>query len=89
MWSIRTDTGLKITRCLGRTSWEDRYLPAEVKWRPLDFLWSKFMNLIGIAVKSCDIVKKGKVGSTKTTYKLTTFGEAKAKSLLKEILKNE
>ena len=34
------------------------------------------------------IIKKGKRGSTKITYKLTTFGEAKAKNLLKEILAN-
>ncbi|MFH1376436.1 MAG: hypothetical protein ABIH25_02260 [Candidatus Woesearchaeota archaeon] len=34
------------------------------------------------------VMKKGKRGSTKITYKLTTFGEAKAKNLLKEILAN-
>ena len=32
------------------------------------------------------IMKKGKRGSTKVTYKLTTFGEAFTKNLLKEIL---
>ena len=31
------------------------------------------------------VIKKGKRGSTKVAYKLTTFGEAKAKNLLKEI----
>ena len=34
------------------------------------------------------VIKKGKRGSTKITYKLTTFGEAKAKNLLKEMLAN-
>jgi hypothetical protein len=32
------------------------------------------------------IIKKGKRGSTKITYKLTTFGEAKAKNLLREVI---
>jgi len=35
------------------------------------------------------IFKKGKKGSTKITYRLTTFGEAKAKRLLKGVVKNE
>jgi len=35
------------------------------------------------------VIKKGKKGSTKVTYKLTTFGEAKAKNLLKEVTENE
>jgi F0F1-type ATP synthase delta subunit len=35
------------------------------------------------------IIKEGKKGSTKTIYKLTTFGEAKAKNLLKSVLENE
>lgn len=35
------------------------------------------------------VIKKGKKGSTKVTYRLTTFGEAKTKNLLKEILENE
>jgi len=35
------------------------------------------------------IMKKGKKGSTKVTYKLTTFGEAKAKNLLRDILEDE
>ena len=35
------------------------------------------------------ILKKGKLGSNKITYKLTTFGEAKAQRLLREIGKND
>jgi len=35
------------------------------------------------------IIKKGKRGSTKITYRITVFGEAKAKKLLKELLENE
>ncbi len=35
------------------------------------------------------IIKKGKKGSNLVTYKLTLFGESKAKNLLKEIDKNE
>ena len=35
------------------------------------------------------ILKIGKVGSTKVVYKLTPFGEARAKRLLKEIFENE
>lgn len=35
------------------------------------------------------IMRKGKRGSTKVTYKLTTFGEAKAKNLLRSIIKND
>ena len=35
------------------------------------------------------VIKKGKKGSTKVTYKLTIFGEAKARNLLKSVLENE
>ena len=34
------------------------------------------------------IIKKGKRGSNQVTYKLTLFGEAKARNLLKDILAN-
>lgn len=35
------------------------------------------------------IIKKGNKGSNKVTYKLTTFGEAKAKGLLNEVISND
>jgi hypothetical protein len=35
------------------------------------------------------IIRQGKVGSVKTTYKLTPFGEAKAKSLSEQLGKDE
>ena len=47
-----------------------------------------FGTYLGELIPS-SILRQGKVGSVKVTYKLTPFGEAKAKELIEIIKKNE